>query len=94
LGGIAGKALGGGATNCKNGGIKVPLQVRGTTSNPQFVPDVGGAAASMLTSQLSCAGSEAGNVGNLTKGLGGAAGGQTGNAVNQLGGLLGGKKKP
>jgi hypothetical protein len=89
LGGIAGKALGG-STSCKNGGIKVPLQVHGTTANPQFVPDVGGAAASMLKSELSCAG----NVGNLAKGLAGGAGGQAGSVVNQLGGLLGGKKKP
>jgi AsmA protein len=89
LGGMAGKALGG-STSCKNGGIKVPLQVHGTTANPQFVPDVGGAAASMLKSELSCAG----NVGNLAKGLAGGAGGQAGSVVNQLGGLLGGKKKP
>ncbi|HTQ97256.1 MAG TPA: DUF748 domain-containing protein, partial [Candidatus Acidoferrum sp.] len=93
LGGIAGKALGG-TTSCKDGGVKVPLQVHGTTSNPQFVPDVGGAAASMLKSQLGCAGSTAGNVEGLTKGLSGAAGGQAGGAINQLGGLLGGKKKP
>jgi AsmA protein len=93
LGGIAGQALGGG-TNCKSGGIKVPLQVHGTTSNPQFVPDVGGAAASMLKSELSCGGAGAANVGGLTKGLTGGAGGQAGNAINQLGGLLGGKKKP
>jgi AsmA protein len=93
IGGIAGKALGGGTT-CKDGGIKVPLQVHGTTANPQFVPDVGGAAASMLKSQLGCAGSTAGNVEGLTKGLSGAAGGQAGGAINQLGGLLGGKKKP
>jgi AsmA protein len=93
VGGLAGKALGGG-TSCKNGGIKVPLQVHGTTSNPQFVPDVGGAAASMLKSELACAGG-AGNVGGLASGLAGAAGG--GNAagtINQLGGLLGKKKKP
>jgi AsmA protein len=94
VGGVAGKALGGGATSCKNGGIKVPLQVHGTTSNPQFLPDVGGAAASMLTSQLSCAGGAAGGVESLTKGLAGGTGGQAGGAINQLGGLLGGKKKP
>ena len=92
LGGMAGKALGGG-TSCKNGGIKVPLQVHGTTSNPQFVPDVGGAAASMLKSELTCAGG-VGNAGGLATGLAGAAGaGNAAGAVNQLGGLLGGKKK-
>jgi AsmA protein len=88
MGGIAGQVLGGGA-NCKNGGIKVPLQVHGTTSNPQFVPDVGGAAASLLKSELSCAGSPA-NAQGLTKGL---TQGNAGSVVNQLGGLLG-KKKP
>jgi AsmA protein len=93
LGGIAGKALGGG-TSCKNGGIKVPLQVHGTTSNPQFVPDVGGAAASLLKSELSCAGG-AGNVESLTKGLTGTTGtGSATDTINQLGGLLGKKKKP
>ena len=87
-----GGALGGGAANCKNGGIKVPLQVHGTTANPQFTPDVGGATASLLKSQLTCAG---GGVGGATTGLQGLAGGNpaaTG-ALDQLGGLLGGKKK-
>ncbi len=88
LGGIAGQALGGG-TNCKNGGVKVPFQVHGTTSNPQFVPDMGGAAASLLKSELSCGGG-VGNVQGLTQGR---AGGNTTDTINQLGGLLGGKKK-
>jgi AsmA protein len=93
--GELGKALGGGSTACKNGGIKVPLQVHGTTSNPQFVPDVGGAAASMLKSELGCSGGAAGNLGGLAKGLAGGAGGANASGVaNQLGGLLGGKKKP
>jgi AsmA protein len=94
LGGIAGKALGG-STSCKNGGMKVPLQVKGTTANPQFVPDVGGAAASLLKSELSCAGGAAGGVEGLVKGLEGSQGGAVGGALGQLGGLLGGKtKKP
>jgi AsmA protein len=92
VGGTMGKVLGGGAANCKNGGIKVPLQIHGTTANPQFMPDVGGAAASMLSSQLSCGGSDAGG---LVKGVSGAAGaGGAANTINQLGGLLGKKKKP
>lgn len=82
-----GKLLGGsGGTNCKNNGIKVPLQVHGTTSNPQIVPDAGGVAAGMLKSQLSCAG-----------GVGVPGATTTSNpadVVNQLGGLLGKKKKP
>src|SRR6516162_5120797 len=88
-GGAVGQVLGGG-TNCKGGAIKVPFQIHGTTANPQFAPDVGGAAASLLKSQLSCAGGAT----NLTQGLAGAAGsGGTANTVNQLTGLLGGKKK-
>jgi AsmA protein len=88
-----GGALGGGAANCKNGGIKVPLQVHGTTANPQFTPDVGGATASLLKSELSCAG---GGAGGLATGLPGVAGGNpaaAGALNNALGGLLGGKKK-
>jgi len=94
MGGIAGQVLGGGGTNCKSGGVKVPLQVHGTTSNPQFVPDVGGAAAGLLKAELSCAGGASGAQG-LATGLAGAAGtGNTSDVVNQLGGLLGKKKKP
>jgi len=68
----------------------VPLQVKGTTANPQFVPDVGGAAASLLKSEMSCAGGGANAAQGLTKGL---AGGNATDTINQLGGLLGGKKK-
>jgi AsmA protein len=92
VGGVMGKALGGGAS-CKNGGIKVPLQIHGTTSNPQFVPDVGGAAASLLKSQLTCGAGDVGNVGGLATGLAGSAGGNAAGAVGQLGGLFGAKKK-
>jgi len=88
-GGTLGQVLGGGG-NCKGGGVKVPFQVRGTTANPQFLPDVGGATASLLKAQLGCAGGGTGSA----PGLAGAAGGQgTADVVNQLGGLLGGKKK-
>lgn len=90
MGGAIGKALGG-AASCKDGGLKVPLQVHGTTANPQIVPDVGGATASLLKSQLTCAG---GTMGVLTKGLGGTAGSNASDVVNQLGGLFGKKKKP
>jgi AsmA protein len=89
LGGAAGKLLGGGAS-CKNGGIKVPLQIHGTTANPQFTPDIGGATASLMKSELTCAG---GSIESLA-GLAGSAGGKgTSDVVNQLGGLFGGKKK-
>jgi len=94
LGGTVGKMLGGGGAACKNGGIKVPLQIHGTTSSPQFVPDIGGAAASLLKSEFSCA--ESGGAGGLTNAAGALAGGSKGSAadtINQLGGLFG-KKKP
>jgi len=91
-GGTLGKALGGGSS-CKNGGLKVPLQVKGTTAKPEFLPDVGGVAAGLLKSELSCAGGGAGGLTNAAEGL---AGGNKGTAdtINQLGGLLGKKKKP
>ena len=91
MGGTVGKMLGGGAAACKNGGIKVPLQIHGTTASPQFVPDIGGAAASLLKSEFSC-----GGAGGLTNAAGALAGGSKGGAadtINQLGGLFG-KKKP
>jgi AsmA protein len=87
--GLLGQVMGGGATKCKTGGTTIPFQIQGTTSDPKFVPDVGGLAAGMLKSQLGCV-------------AGGAAPGQNGlnnikqnpaGALQQLGGLLG-KKKP
>jgi AsmA protein len=93
-GGTVGKMLGGGAASCKNGGIKVPLQIHGTTASPQFVPDIGGAAASLLKSEFSCVGS--GGAGGITNAAGALAGGSKGgtaDTINQLGGLFG-KKKP
>ena len=92
-GGTLGKVLGGGATNCKDGGLKVPLQVKGTTAKPEFVPDVGGVAAGMLKSQLTCAGGGAGGLTNAAEGLAGGNQGAAG-TMNQLGGLFGKKKKP
>src|SRR5215469_4240702 len=85
-GGTVGKVLGGGAASCNNGGMKVPLQVKGTTAKPEFLPDVGGVAAAMLKNQLSCAGGT-GGLANAAQGL---AGGNKGTAdtINQLGGLL------
>ncbi len=53
-GGMLGKVTGGGS-GCKSG-TTVPFMIQGTTSNPKFVPDVGGVAAGMLKSQLGCAG--------------------------------------
>jgi len=91
-GGLLGQVLGGaagGGSGCK-GGAAVPFQIKGTTSDPKFIPDVGGLAAGMLKSQLGCAG-----------GLAGVAAGKTpiktpedaAGALGQLGGLFK-KKKP
>jgi AsmA protein len=58
--GSAGGAAGGLLGNCKNAsggsGPTLPFQIKGTTSDPKFIPDVGGVAAGMLKSQLSCFG--------------------------------------
>jgi AsmA protein len=83
--GLLGKAMGGGGGGCK-GGTTVPFMIEGTTSEPKFVPDVGGLAADMLKSQLGCAGGLA---------AGGAKGAEQSpaNAVSAIGGLFK-KKKP
>src|SRR5216684_129671 len=56
IGGILG-AIGGGKGGCK--GATIPFQIHGTTAEPKFVPDIGGTAASLLESQLGCAGGAA-----------------------------------
>ena len=56
IGGILG-AIGGGKSGCK--GATIPFQIHGTTAEPKFVPDIGGTAASLLASQLGCAGGTA-----------------------------------
>jgi AsmA protein len=66
LGGLFGQVtgnlpggVGGALGNCKSAGGSgptIPFQIKGTTKNPSFVPDVGGVAASMLKSQLGCLG--------------------------------------
>jgi AsmA protein len=88
VGGVLGGVLGGNkGAGCKGGGTTIPFMIEGTASDPKFVPDVGGAAASMLKSQLGCAGGSLPNVGKT--------GGQTpADAINSLGGLFGKKKKP
>jgi AsmA protein len=84
IGGILG-AIGGGKGGCK--GATIPFQIHGTTADPKFVPDVGGIAASLLQSQLGCAGGAASGANQQQ---------QTQNpadAINALGGLFK-KKKP
>jgi len=83
IGGVLG-AIGGGKGNCK--GATIPFLIHGTTADPKFVPDVGGIAASLVKSQLGCAGSTAS----------GATSPQQLNpntAIDALGGLFK-KKKP
>jgi AsmA protein len=83
--GLLGKATGGGG-GCKTG-TTVPFLIHGTTTDPKFIPDVGGLAAGMLKSQLGCA-----------AGLGSGAGKDVGkapaDAINTLGGLFKKKKPP
>jgi AsmA protein len=80
-------ALGGSKGSSCKGGTTIPFQIQGTASDPKFVPDVGGAAASMLKSQLGCASGSLANVGKT--GTQNPA-----DAINSLGGLFGKKKKP
>ena len=83
IGGVLG-AIAGGKGNCK--GATIPFQIHGTTADPKFVPDIGGTAASLLKSELGCAGT---TVPGVTK----AEGQNPADAINALGGLFK-KKKP
>lgn len=67
LGGLLGQVTGGatGALGAAGGvlhgcngtsGPAIPFQVKGTTKDPKFVPDVGGIAAGVLKSELGCVG--------------------------------------
>jgi AsmA protein len=81
--GMIGKLTGGGG-GCKSG-TTVPFMIQGTTSDPKFVPDVGGVAANMVKSQLNC----------VESAVPGTAKGQSpADAVGGLTGLFGKKKKP
>jgi AsmA protein len=82
-GSLLGKLGGGGSKNCKSQ-TTIPFQIQGTTSDPKFIPDVGGLAAGMLKSQLGC-------VGGLVPGTSGAQQNPA-DKLQQLGGLF--KKKP
>jgi hypothetical protein len=98
IGGLLGKVTGGAAGgaggllgNCKNadgGGPTIPFQIKGTTKDPKFVPDVGGVAASMLKSQLGCFGG-----GSQTKASPQQQQPNPNNPIDALGGLFK-KKKP
>jgi AsmA protein len=83
-GALLGKLGGGSSKNCKSQ-TTIPFQIQGTTSDPKFIPDVGGLAAGLLKSQLGC----------VTGAIPGASASQPNpaDAVQQLGGLFK-KKKP
>ena len=85
LGGILGKVAGGGGGGCNNG-LKVPFQIKGTTADPKFVPDVGGIAKDFFKSEFGGCGSSASSP---TK----AQGQNPADAVSAIGGLFK-KKKP
>lgn len=90
VGSVMGSVLGGGST-CKSGGIKVPLQIHGTTANPKFTPDIGGVTANLMKAQLGCVGGS----GKAVEGLAGSMvkNPEAAGAIGALGGLFGGKKK-
>ncbi len=85
VGGMLGKATGGGGSNGCKSGTTVPFQIQGTTADPKFIPDVGGLAAGMMKSQLGCVGGL-----GATSAKGAAA--APADTVKSLGGLF--KKKP
>jgi AsmA protein len=91
-GGAAG-AAGGLLGNCKNAsggsGPTLPFQIKGTTKDPHFIPDVGGVAAGMLKSQLGCFGGG----GSQTKTSQQQQPANPNNPVDAIGGLFK-KKKP
>jgi hypothetical protein len=95
-GSALGKLGGGGGANSKcKSQTTVPFLIQGTTSDPKFVPDVGGLAAGVLKSQLGCAAGGLVPGANGIPGIPGAggAGQNPADAVQQLGGLFK-KKKP
>jgi len=67
-----------GTVTGQKGGAGIPFHIEGTTSNPSFVPDVGGAVAGVGKGAISGVGTVA-----STQGVGGS-----------MGGLLGKNKKP
>jgi AsmA protein len=92
LGGLLGSATGGGlggggGCSSAGGGLKVPFQIEGTTSDPKFIPDVGGLAKDLFKSELGCIGGKSSASTTKTQAPNPA------DAVNALGGLFK-KKKP
>jgi AsmA protein len=86
IGGLLGKVTGGGSGGCESGGLKVPFQIQGTTSDPKFIPDVGGLAKDLFKSEFGCLGGKSSSTANKNQPAGN-------NPVDALGGLFK-KKKP
>jgi AsmA protein len=91
LGGLLGQVTGGaggaaGGCGSSGGGMKVPFQIQGTTSDPKFIPDVGGLAKDLFKSELGCLGGKSSSTANKNQPAGT-------NPVDALGGLFK-KKKP
>jgi AsmA protein len=92
LGGLLGSVTGaGGAGGCTSsgGGLKVPFQIQGTTSDPKFIPDIGGLAKDLFKSELGCLGSRS----TASTAKVPAQGQNPADAISALGGLFK-KKKP
>jgi AsmA protein len=86
LGQVSGGAGGAGGCGSSGGGMKVPFQIQGTTSDPKFIPDVGGLAKDLFKSELGCLGGKSSSTANKNQPAGN-------NPVDALGGLFK-KKKP
>jgi AsmA protein len=87
IGSLLGAATGGGKSSSCKGGTTIPFLIQGTSSDPKFVPDIGGVAAGLLKSQLGCTGGTL--LGASEKGAKTPE-----NAVDAITGLFGKKKKP
>jgi AsmA protein len=94
LGGLLGSASGGGlgggggcGSGSSGGGMKVPFQIQGTTSDPKFIPDVGGLAKDLFKSELGCIG------GKSSASVAKTQAPNPADAVNSIGSLFK-KKKP
>jgi AsmA protein len=88
VGGTVGGVLSGCKNSAGNTGPTIPFQIKGTTKDPKFIPDVGGVAAGMLKSELSCFGS-----GSQAKASPQQQQQNPNNPIGALGGLLK-KQKP
>jgi AsmA protein len=68
-GGIASSLMGGGAKGGSGDGGGIPFKVQGTTSNPQVIPDIGGAVGNMVKGGIPNASNPAGAASNALGGL-------------------------